>query len=147
MFVHPACLPSKPPETGERCYASGWGDIDKWYPEKTNELMFAPLTILDYQDCLSRLEEKHILEDPKKFKKLYDLSLRWDLCAAKEDRSICPGDFGGPLICNEDGKAVVHGIASSTSIMEGNKVSSMHMILIESNLLLFRLEKVFLQRL
>ena len=115
-FVHAACLPTKPAKTDQRCYASGWGKV-KTYREST-ELMFAPLDILDYDECYNELDKELILLDPEKFQKHYDESIRWDLCTSNRPKSICPGDSGGPFICDEDGKAVVHGIASS--IIRGN---------------------------
>ena len=92
------------------------------------ELMFAQLSILDYDGCFSKLREKSIIFFPEKFEKLYNQSIRWDLCASENDKSICPGDFGGPFICNEDGKAVVQGIASSTSIMKGRSCHYRHFL-------------------
>ena len=115
-FVHAACLPTKPAKADTRCYASGWGKV-KTYREST-ELMFAPLDILDYDECYNELDKELILLDPEKFQKHYDESIRWDLCTSNRPKSICPGDSGGPFICDEDGKAVVHGIASS--IIRGN---------------------------
>ena len=107
-FVHPACLPTKPANTVRRCYASGWGKVEPF--RKSTELMFAPLDILDYDECYNELDKELILLDPE--------SIRWDLCTSNRPKSICPGDSGGPFICDEDGKAVVHGIASS--IIRGN---------------------------
>ena len=121
-FVHPACLPSKPSKIGQKCYASGWGE--------TWRLEFAQLSILDYDSCFSKLSIS-FLHDSEKFEILYNQSLRWDLCTYEdysrpqnnpfdfEYKSICSGDLGGPFICNQDGKAAVHGIASSTSIRKG----------------------------
>ena len=120
-FVHPACLPSKPSKIGQKCYASGWGDIDCYHwITQVEELMFAQLTILDSDGCFTKLRTA-IFDFCEKFdeRKLYNQSLRWDLCTYENDKSICPGDLGGPFICDEDGKAVVHGIASSTSIRRG----------------------------
>ena len=87
--------------------------------EQAQELMFAPLAILDFDGCLSKLEDYSYYYNTEKFKKLYNQSYSWDLCTFKDIKSICPGDFGGPFICNENGKAVVQGIAPSTSIMKG----------------------------
>ena len=81
--------------------------------------MFAPFAILDFDGCFSKLKENVYFSEKSKLEKLYRQFLRWDLCTFKGDKSICPGDFGGPFICNENGKAVVQGIASSTSIMKG----------------------------
>ena len=109
-FVHPACLPSKPSKIGQKCYASGWGE--------TWRLEFAQLSILDYDSCFSKLSIS-FLHDSKRFEILYNQSLRWDLCTYEKYKGICPGDLGGPFICDDDGTAVVHGIGSSTSIMKG----------------------------
>ena len=105
---------------GQKCYASGWGDIKAHYrgSPQAKELMFAQLSILDHDGCFSKVNIPY-LYDSGRFEILYNQSLRWDLCTYKYDKSICPGDFGGPFICDEDGKAVVHGIASSTSIRKG----------------------------
>ena len=131
-FVHPACLPSKPSKIGQKCYASGWGDINEnyWSSPQAEELMFAQLSIRDYDGCFSKLRSS-ISYDSERFEILYNQSLRWDLCTYEdysrpqnnpfdfEYKSICPGDLGGPFICDQDGKAAVHGIASSTSIRRG----------------------------
>ena len=131
-FVHPACLPSKPSKIGQKCYASGWGDIKENYGSspQAEELMFAQLSIRDYDGCFSKLRSS-ISYDSERFEILYNKSLRWDLCTYEdysrpqnnpfdfEYKSICLGDLGGPFICDQDGKAAVHGIASSTSIRKG----------------------------
>ena len=40
------------------------------------------------------------------------------LCTKNPPKSICSGDSGGPLICNVNGKAVIYGTASYTTMVE-----------------------------
>ena len=106
-FVQPACLPTKSVSTGIHCYASGWGLTSDF--ETANKLMFAPLNIFDHKECYDELKKEKFYLDWTMFQH----KISWDLCTSNRPKSVCPGDSGGPFICNEDGKAVVHGIASS----------------------------------
>ena len=121
-FVQPACLPTKSVSTGINCYASGWGKISDY--QNADKLMFAPLTIFDYDACYDELKKEIYNLDWATFQHFYNIKIRWDLCTSNRPKSVCPGDSGGPFICNEDGKAVVHGIASS--IMRGNFEKKVH---------------------
>ena len=109
-FVHPACLPTKSVQTGQTCYASGWGRISDF--RIPNKLMFAPLEIFDYNACYNELKQEISYLDLTSFQYLYETKIRWDLCTSNRPKSVCKGDSGGPFICHQEGKAVVHGIAS-----------------------------------
>ena len=74
--------------------------------------MVAPLEILGYNGCYQALDEKILFFNRETFQKLYEQFICWDLCTSNKPKSICSGDSGGPFTCNENGKAVVHGIAS-----------------------------------
>ena len=47
-----------------------------------------------------------------KYEDLYEDLFPSHLCASNPPKSGCEGDSGGPFICNEDGKAIVHGVVS-----------------------------------
>ena len=103
-------MPTKPAKIGQSCYASGWGEVDNYC--KAKELMVAPLELLGYDGCYHALDEQLLFFSRESYQEVYERSLRWDLCTSKKPKSICSGDSGGPFTCDENGKAVVHGIAS-----------------------------------
>ena len=79
---------------------------------RVKELMVAPLEILGYNGCYYALNEKILFFSRERFQELYKEFIRWDVCTSNKPKSICSGDSGGPFTCDENGKAVVHGIAS-----------------------------------
>ena len=109
-------MPTKPAKIGQSCYASGWGEIDNPLSSvnysRAKELMVAPLEVLGYDGCYNALDEQLLSFSRESYQEVYERFIRWDLCTYKKPKSICSGDSGGPFTCDENGIAVVHGIAS-----------------------------------
>ena len=105
-------MPTKPAKIGQNCYASGWGMIGHPIFGRVKELMVAPLEILGYNGCYYALNEKILFFSRERFQELFKEFIRWDVCTSNKPKSICSGDSGGPFTCDENGIAVVHGIAS-----------------------------------
>ena len=96
----PACLPKKTaPKPETICYISGIGT--------TKKMTTAPIKILSKNEC----RQSSSVKDYKKHEEL-DI-IQWDICGSNLAENCQPFlDAGSPLICNEDGKAVVYGVAS-----------------------------------
>nr|XP_006819086.1 PREDICTED: chymotrypsin A-like [Saccoglossus kowalevskii] len=79
---------------GEMCQIIGWGTQagdNLQYPQIAN------VAILNNTQCAQDLED--------------DITDNM-ICAVNQIPAVCPGDIGGPLICQTDGKWEVHGITS-----------------------------------
>lgn len=108
IFV-PACLPKQPvPSPEANCYISGIDSSSK------DAISTTPMKILSKDDCRKLTST----EDYERHEKL-DI-VQWDICATNSNGD-CPQflEAGSPLICNENGKAVVYGVASL--LLEGNQ--------------------------
>ena len=98
-YVKPACLPTKPIETGSSCYISGWGVSSPLTPEafynKTipkenpDKLLAARLKVLSPDEC----EKIRWNSTSGPFLKEYEI------CLESSNKDACSGDSGGPLIC------------------------------------------------
>ena len=107
----PACLPKKSaPKPGMICYISGIGT--------TKEMTTAPIKILSKDECSQ-------YSSAKDYKKHEDLDIiQWDICGLTLAENCQPFlNAGSPLICKEDGKAVVYGVASL--ILDSNDLISL----------------------
>ena len=113
--IKPACMPKTEITFGSTCYASGWGnikDIKDKDQERPENLMTAPLYIFNKTECYKdALKENGNLTN-QMFDSFYDELIPGAICASNRPKSICKGDSGGPFICEENGKAVIRGIAS-----------------------------------
>ena len=98
--IKPACLPTKPIETGSSCYISGWGvsqpltveefknnTITKKQPDK---LLAARLQVLSSDDCEKTRWNSTFLPH---------LLKEYEICLESSNKDACSGDSGGPLIC------------------------------------------------
>ena len=85
--------------------------------ETPNTLQTVDLTITSDKKCA-------IAEHKKRFKEKYPFFNAYGkpdfgvVCTKNPPKSICSGDSGGPLICNVNGKAVIYGTASYTTMVE-----------------------------
>ncbi|KAM5236236.1 kallikrein-1 [Ctenodactylus gundi] len=88
-------LPTKEPEEGSTCLASGWGSTDPDTPEYSDELQCVDLKLLPNEDCENAHTQK---------------VTEFMLCAGHLEggKDTCVGDSGGPLLCN----GVLQGITS-----------------------------------
>ena len=113
--VGPACMPKTKIAFGSTCYASGWGNTEDygffWGSEKPDYLMTAPLNIFNKSQCFMEALKQNENVTYEMFEILYEL-IPGGICASNRPKSTCRGDSGGPLICEENGKAVIHGIVS-----------------------------------
>ena len=108
-FFKPVCLPKNPPKIGSSCYVGKTGRkvVEE---KKIFTLITATLDILDENDCRMLLKDMyHVFNDLSNV-------LPWDICTANAPKDICNDELGKPLICNDDGKAVIYGIHSKTTI-------------------------------
>ena len=104
----PVCLPKQPaPKPNTTCYISGIGNTNK------KVMKTAPIKILSKEDCRQ-------LSSVKDYKKHEDSGIiQQDICGTNIAGNCQQFlDAGSPLICNEDGKAVVYGVASL--MLDGN---------------------------
>ena len=53
-LIEPACLPTKEVKIGTKCYASGWGLINKTTWEAPKKLQAVDITVVDPQVCYER---------------------------------------------------------------------------------------------
>jgi len=104
--IAPICLP--PPEetfAGETAILSGWGatDVDGF---ATNFLQKGSMTVLESDDCKSRLRDFNI--------ELLTYLSSTKVCAWEDKINSCKGDSGGPLVVKnpETEKGILVGISS-----------------------------------
>ncbi|XP_052762576.1 uncharacterized protein LOC128205159 isoform X5 [Mya arenaria] len=102
-YIQPACLPEpdEPLPLYSTCFTVGWGKV-KWDGEYAEVLQQLKMTLWDTQKCNSSIAWNG---------EVYDTFL----CAGYYSgiRSICKGDSGGPLICQDTHqKWKVWGVAS-----------------------------------
>ena len=108
-FLKPACLPKKAPKIGSFCYVGKTGR--KVVEEKEIfTLMTATLEILDEYKCEMLMKGMYLIYNNQ------SNVIPWDICTANAPKDICNDELGKPLICNDDGKAVIYGIHSKTTI-------------------------------
>ena len=103
------------------CYISAWGYTKMingsnhgkpFETESPEDLMTAPLNILTKSECFQELLKQNDTLTYDMFESIYDELFPEGICASNQRKSGCKGDSGGPFVCEEYGKAVVHGIAS-----------------------------------
>jgi len=89
--IQPACLPSKDIELGRNCYVSGWGEGSGNF-----------LNALEMK--INKCGPDDDLDNDDNF-----------FCLLSKIGSACYGDSGGPMICEENDKAVFYGVASAVT--------------------------------
>merc|ERR1712168_1501557 len=98
--VNVACLPSGDAAVGARCYITGWGKTNGAGNSLPNILQQAALPVVSQAEC----------------KKKYPIVEQSPHLCAGEGRAGasggCNGDSGGPFVCQEGGRWVVHGAVS-----------------------------------
>ena len=98
------------PEVGSNCYFAKDEENTK-NDVTTFSLKTSRMKILNSTGCkalFGGINEVHHY-----FTKHLDV-IPWDICTQNPPDDICEDDLGKPLICNENGKAVVYGIHSKT---------------------------------
>nr|XP_034328692.1 anionic trypsin-2-like [Crassostrea gigas] len=85
------------PPDGEDCFAQGWGCTSNNDQQPSTVAKTVDLPIFDSADCGSS-----------------QVDIEYALCAGEFDQNkgICSGDSGGPLICERDGKLLQVGVTS-----------------------------------
>ncbi|KAK3745940.1 hypothetical protein QZH41_012752 [Actinostola sp. cb2023] len=98
--VNVACLPSGDAAVGAKCYITGWGKTNGVGSGLPDILQQAALPVVSQSDC----------------KKKYNIADRSaHLCAGEARAGAsggCNGDSGGPFVCEEGGRWVLHGAVS-----------------------------------
>ncbi|XP_031571313.1 chymotrypsinogen B-like [Actinia tenebrosa] len=97
--VNVACLPTADAIVGSKCYITGWGRTSGGGP-LPDILQQAMLPVASHSDC----KAKYSIADAKAH-----------LCAGEARAAAsggCNGDSGGPFVCEEGGRWVVHGAVS-----------------------------------
>ena len=104
------CLPSGPPQHGEACFVSGWGNRDGNGDDFPNGLHEVGVNLFDHAYCNTYVNS------------YFDTVADLELCAGTPDlngnglvdagRDSCQGDSGGPLTCIRDGWAELAGVVS-----------------------------------
>lgn len=96
--VSTACLPRRGSDVapGTQCWITGWGSTAYLGLAMPNRLQQGEVTILPDEDCSSKASN--------------------ELCAqgtsARGVVDACPGDHGGPLVCQDGGSWTVFGVTS-----------------------------------
>lgn len=99
-----ACLPPKGwhPETNTRCWAAGWGRMEKYKP--TTVLREVNLNIISDQRCMDTPNAGSFIEN--------EMFCAGHLSGSEVGKDACQGDSGGPLICVLDEQPILTGITS-----------------------------------
>ena len=104
MFI-PACLPTKPaPGAETSCYVAG---------VKDGSMKTSQMKILSKEECRKLSPNEY-----DKYDKNFEIS-QWEICAVNLKNQDCNQNVGSSLICNENGKAVVYGVAVANFLPEG----------------------------
>ncbi|EDO47153.1 predicted protein, partial [Nematostella vectensis] len=101
--VNTICLPSQGARAslGGNCFISGWGRINSSDMQLlANKLQQSRVSIIENNKCKVKNDCHY---------KVLDKSM---VCAGGAGSSICHGDSGGPLQCEENGHWVLRGVAS-----------------------------------
>ncbi|NXT56728.1 GRAA protein, partial [Pluvianellus socialis] len=88
--VRPIPLPtsSDDPKPGTTCTVAGWGQTDNDPESLSDTLREVNITVIKRQTCNKHYKNKPVITDNM-------------ICAGKAGKEdSCPGDSGGPLICN-----------------------------------------------
>jgi len=118
--VAPVCLPEADtspalPQVKGKCWITGWGTLS--YRGEPDKLQEASVDILSNNECRPLDRDECTVEEME-----YDLFCRTVdetmICAngcnaTQHVPESCTGDTGGPLVCEEGGKWVLHGVTSS----------------------------------
>merc|ERR1719436_1772962 len=101
--VNTACLPTKPPAVGSKCWISGWGTLASNGGPRPDILQEAVVEIKTNQECEAAYPPYWIFDDM--------------VCAhgshKGETTDACQGDSGGPMVCEEDGQWNLQGVTSN----------------------------------
>ena len=99
------------PEVGSNCYFAKDEEKHTKNDVTTFSLKTCRMEILNSTGCKAIFGDRNAMYDY--FTKDLDV-IPWDICTQNPPDDICEDDLGKPLICNENGKAVVYGIHSKT---------------------------------
>ena len=104
------CLPSTPPQHGEACFVSGWGNRSGAGSDFPNALHEVGINLFDHEYCntyvnsfMSSVAELELCAGTP------DLNGN---CLSDAGKDACQGDSGGPLTCIRDGWAELAGVVS-----------------------------------
>jgi len=101
--VNTACLPTKAPAVGSKCWISGWGTLASHGGPRPDILQEATVEIKTNQECEAAYPSYWIFDDM--------------VCAHGshngQTTDACQGDSGGPLVCEEGGQWNLHGVTSN----------------------------------
>ncbi|XP_031574388.1 chymotrypsinogen A-like [Actinia tenebrosa] len=94
------CLPKQNDRlpTGKKCYMTGWGRYSGSHNAGSPKLKQTFVPIAEHQKCRT-VNGASVKEDMM-------------VCAGGTGTSVCNGDSGGPLSCEENGRWVLRGAAS-----------------------------------
>lgn len=131
--MKPACLPAvattaQDPYALKHCWIAGWGYTrfgETWWgmggSKLATVLQEAGVSIFSNEYCATH-SHMEIAETQEEVTSSAQLQVYNEFCAGIADRDgdgqidggidACSGDSGGPLICEENGKAVLVGITS-----------------------------------
>ncbi|XP_002736847.1 chymotrypsinogen A-like [Saccoglossus kowalevskii] len=82
--------------SGEQCVITGWGTTSSG--STSRYLQGTAVSALNNTECSAKWSGVTVTDNM--------------LCAGNGPQGVCPGDSGGPLICQTDGAWEVHGITS-----------------------------------
>ncbi|XP_031574396.1 chymotrypsinogen B-like [Actinia tenebrosa] len=94
------CLPKQGDRipNGKNCFMTGWGRFSGSHPAGSKLLKQTNAPIADYQTC-RKVNGGSVTDKTM-------------VCAGGKGSSVCMGDSGGPLSCEENGRWVLRGAAS-----------------------------------
>ncbi|KAJ7378272.1 Chymotrypsinogen B [Desmophyllum pertusum] len=98
--INTICLPSHGSRVspGATCYVTGWGRINPSNNQLAPLLKQASAPVATHSQC--RATNRRTVDESSM------------VCVGGQGSSVCNGDSGGPLSCNEGGRWVLRGAAS-----------------------------------
>ncbi|NP_001166061.1 serine protease 142 precursor [Nasonia vitripennis] len=108
-YVRPACLSIQPnAPAGTKAVAAGWGVVDWFDEEGSDNLLKVTLPVVSYSTC-----QQAYANDGNRLPN--GINDQTQLCAGQEGKDTCQGDSGGPLVVYSENEECMYDIIGVTS--------------------------------